>query len=411
MRHAAYALAAFFAVCGPAHAQALPPEQLNGALQAKAKELEEIQRQLLETQKNLNETQAQGQSLKQELSKITTNITQIALGIKANTVKIGSLSIEIGSIQGKIAAAERTVAAKQGAVHEALQKLQEADDESPIVIFMKNKTLGEAVREQSRLAELNGSLSDAINELKKENDARQALLAQKTDKKKNIEGQYRELAARKSIAQDAKNERAAVLAETKSKEQAYRQMVADLAKRQADIAAEMEAIDAQLRLKINPNELPRAVPGILGWPTPSPKLTQGYGGTAFALKGGYRGHWHNGVDFGGAYGSPILAAEEGTVIAAGDQDLYCRRGAYGRFAAIKHPNNLVTLYGHMSQLGVTAGQRVARGETIGYMGKTGYAFGTHLHFTVYDGTTFSMRGSKTCGPMPSGGDLDPQKYL
>ncbi len=411
MRHAAYALAACLLASGAAHAQALPPEQLNSALQAKAKELEEIQRQLAETQKNLNDTQAQGQSLKQELSKITTNITQIALGIKANTVKIGSLSIEIGSIQGKIAEAEQAAAAKRDAVHEALQKLQEADDESPIVIFAKNKTLGEAIGERARLAELNGNLSGAIDELKKENDARQALLAQKTTKKKDIEGQYRELAARKSIAQDAKNERSAVLAETKNKEQAYRQMVADLAKRQADIAAEMEAIDAQLRLKINPNELPRAIPGILGWPTESPKITQGYGGTPFALKGGYKGHWHNGLDFGGAYGSPILAAEEGTVLAAGDQDLYCRRGAYGRFAVIRHPNNLVTLYGHMSQLGVAAGQHVARGETIGYMGKTGYALGTHLHFTVYDGTTFSMRGSKTCGPMPSGGDLDPQKYL
>ena len=99
------------------------------------------------------------------------------------------------------------------------------------------------------------------------------------------------------------------------------------------------------------------------------------------------------------------------MVAAGNQDLYCKRGAYGKFVAIRHPNNLVTLYGHMSKLNVTTGQRVTRGETIGYMGNTGYAFGVHLHFTVYDGTTFAMGGSRVCGPMPTGGDMDPEPYL
>jgi murein DD-endopeptidase MepM/ murein hydrolase activator NlpD len=171
-------------------------------------------------------------------------------------------------------------------------------------------------------------------------------------------------------------------------------------------------MDAALRLKIDPNAVPTKRKGVLNWPAPeSARITQSYGGTSFALSGGYKGKWHNGVDIGGATGSVIAAAEEGVVLAAGNQDLYCRRGAYGKFVVIKHPNNLVTLYAHMSKLNATAGQRVMRGETIGYMGNTGYSSGTHLHFTVYDGTTFSMRGSRTCGPMPSGGDMDPQPYL
>ncbi len=406
-------LAALALACAPtlSCAQTPAPEQLNSAIQAKAKELAEIQKQLEETQKSLSETQVKGKSLNQELGKLKTNIKQLDLGIKANTVKISSLSLEIGSLEGDIRDTEKKAALKADAVSSLMKEIQQVDEEDPLIVFVKSKTLADAVGEQSHLAELNGDLGQAIAELKATNEERKEKLDAKTAKKKDVEGQYRELTAKKGIVEDVKNERQQILAQTKNQEKAYQQMVSELAKKQADIAAEIEAIDAQLRAQIDPNSLPTAVKGVLSWPTPAPKITQGYGGTPFALRGGYKGHWHNGLDFGGAYGSPIIAAADGVVLAAGNQDAYCPRGAYGKFAIIRHNNNLVTLYGHMSQLGTQVGQLVKRGDVIGYMGKTGYALGTHLHFTVYDGATFSMRNSKTCGPMPTGGDLDPQKYL
>lgn len=391
--------------------QSLPPEQLDAAIQQKAKELEAIQKQLFETQRNLNETQEKGQSLNQELGKIKNNLKQLDLGIQTNTVKISKLSLEIGGLEGEIAKTEETVRKKSGAVASIIQEVQEKDGEDPLIIFVKNGTLSEAIEEQSRLSELNADLGEAINELERANAERRSKLEERTVKKKSVENEYKSLKAKKTIVEDVKKERQEILAETKNQEQEYKKIVAELAKRQAEIASEIEAMDAALRLKINPNGIPGARKGVLGWPTPSPLMTQEYGATDFAVRGGYRGKWHNGLDFGGAFGSPILAAESGTVIAAGDQDIYCRKGAYGKFAVIRHPNNLVTLYGHMSQVAVQAGQKVARGEAIGYMGKTGYALGTHLHFTVYDAATFSMRGSKTCGPMPTGGDIDPRKYL
>ena len=139
-------------------------------------------------------------------------------------------------------------------------------------------------------------------------------------------------------------------------------------------------------------------------------MTQGYGATDFA-KNGYQGHWHNGVDLAAAIGTPVLAAEDGTIMAAGNQDLYCRKGAYGRFIAINHTDNLTTLYGHLSRILVAKGDIVKRGQVIGYSGQTGYATGPHLHFTVYAQATFYMGISKACGPMPYGGDLNPIGYL
>ncbi len=390
----------------------LPPEQLNSAIQEKSRQLQEIQRQLEETQKNLSATQEEKRTLSNELSQIQNNIKQLDLGMKSNTVKIGKLNLELTGLAQAIKETDRQIAVKTSAAGNIIKEVQQLDDTDPLIVFLKHDTLSKAVDEQSRLTEMNGDLAQATAELQTLNDERQGKLKATAVKKTAVEGEYSALTARKSVVEDKKKEQQEILAVTKNKEKTYQDLAADLAKRQAEIAAEIEAIDAALRLKINPNELPSVHKGVLGWPAPdNARVTQGYGGTAFALKGGYKGKWHNGIDIGGAAGSVIASAEEGIVVAAGNQDLYCKRGAYGKFVVVRHPNNLVTLYGHMSKLNVTAGQRVARGDTIGYMGNTGYAFGVHLHFTVYDGTTFAMGGSRVCGPMPTGGDLDPQPYL
>ena len=138
-------------------------------------------------------------------------------------------------------------------------------------------------------------------------------------------------------------------------------------------------------------------------------VTQGYGRTPYSAR--YPQNWHNGIDIGAPIGTPVLAAEAGTVVATGNQDAYCRKGAYGKFIIIKHENNLVTLYGHLSRQIVQKGDIVSRGQLIGYSGRTGYATGPHLHFTVYAGPTFYMGASRVCGPMPYGGDLNPLGYL
>jgi len=101
------------------------------------------------------------------------------------------------------------------------------------------------------------------------------------------------------------------------------------------------------------------------------------------------------------------------VAETGNQDKFCPKGAYGRFIVINHTNNLTTLYGHLSLIdpSIAKGVIVKRGDIIGYVGKTGYATGPHLHLTVYASATFYMGKSRSCGPMPYGGYLNPADYL
>ncbi|WP_392481442.1 murein hydrolase activator EnvC family protein [Nostoc sp. C110] len=90
---------------------------------------------------------------------------------------------------------------------------------------------------------------------------------------------------------------------------------------------------------------------------------------------GYR-RFHAGLDFAASYGSKIRAADSGRVIFAGWY------GGYGRAVIIDHGNGITTLYGHTSELYVSEGQAVERGQAIGAVGSTGFSTGPHLHFEV-----------------------------
>lgn len=102
---------------------------------------------------------------------------------------------------------------------------------------------------------------------------------------------------------------------------------------------------------------------------------------------GYRTHpifhsriYHSGIDIGAGYGTPIKASNSGKVIMAGWY------GGYGKVVIIDHGvvrgQPITTLYGHMSSINVTQGQKVNQGQTVGKVGTTGYSTGPHLHFEV-----------------------------
>lgn len=90
-------------------------------------------------------------------------------------------------------------------------------------------------------------------------------------------------------------------------------------------------------------------------------------------------HGHNGIDIAANVGTPILASGDGVVIVARSSGY---NGGYGQMIIISHANNVQTVYGHLSQVNVVAGQRVSQGEVIGAVGNTGKSTGPHLHFEV-----------------------------
>ena len=119
--------------------------------------------------------------------------------------------------------------------------------------------------------------------------------------------------------------------------------------------------------------------GSFVWPVPcSMRVTSRYGTRSDPFTG--ESAYHSGIDIDGFGndGQPIIAADGGTVITASSNS------GYGNYVIIDH-GGTKTVYAHMSGFAVGAGQTVAQGQTIGYLGATGRATGTHLHFEVYVG--------------------------
>ena len=88
------------------------------------------------------------------------------------------------------------------------------------------------------------------------------------------------------------------------------------------------------------------------------------------------GEFHTGDDLGAPYGTPIAAANSGTVIFAGWES------GYGQETRIDHGGGIVTVYAHQSSIFVHVGQHVDQGEIIGKVGNTGRVTAAHLHFEV-----------------------------
>lgn len=108
---------------------------------------------------------------------------------------------------------------------------------------------------------------------------------------------------------------------------------------------------------------------LFDWPVNDARMTRGF------LPQKRRPHL--GIDLAAKRGTPILAAQAGMIIYTGREF----RG-YGKMILIESGNGWATLYAHMDKILVQEGQRIAQGQLIGAMGRTGRATGVHLHFEI-----------------------------
>lgn len=102
-------------------------------------------------------------------------------------------------------------------------------------------------------------------------------------------------------------------------------------------------------------------------------MSSGYG---YRTRAGGGGRHHTGLDLQARRGDPVYSAGDGVVAAGGES------GAYGRFVSVDHGQELSSFYAHLETRQVRTGERIRRGQVIGFVGSTGNATGPHLHFEL-----------------------------
>ncbi len=218
-------------------------------------------------------------------------------------------------------------------------------------------------------------------------------LADLGDKQDELEAEKARLEAEIEEATDLINDLEADIeaaqAEYAANEAAEQALNAQMDAIAAQIAAEEEAARQEAAQNGTDYTGPGSTAtGSYTWPCPScTYITSGYGNRIHPIFGTER--WHSGIDIGAAAGATVIAADSGTVSVA------TYSSSYGNYVMIYHSNGTYTLYAHMSSIAVTAGQSVTKGDTIGYVGSTGWSNGPHLHFEIRS----------------SGGTIDPTQFF
>ncbi|MCS6821978.1 MAG: peptidoglycan DD-metalloendopeptidase family protein [Microscillaceae bacterium] len=158
-----------------------------------------------------------------------------------------------------------------------------------------------------------------------------------------------------------------------------------------------KSYDEIAKLVKNKSKMLASIPAIQ--PISNKELTRLSSGFGIRIHPIYKvAQFHPGVDFAAPHGTPIYASGSGTIVKAEYM------GGYGNTIIIDHGYGYETLYAHMSAFKVEVGQKVKRGECIGYIGSTGFSTAPHLHYEVI------YKGEKVNPVYYFFNDLTPEEY-
>lgn len=331
---------------------------------ASAKSLSDIRKELNEKQEALEAGEEKEESLAEQVMELEGKLVELEASISENEEHLSVLEKELKKAEEKVETQNENLGGRLRNMYKngTVGFIDVLLDSNSFSEFLTNLDLVEKIYSGDK--EVLDELQDAYDEIDKKKKEVETLQAELNESKKLAEEEMSTVETQKEkIA--ASNEETAKMIDALEEESA--RMSAELAKK---------ASSADSSTSVSDNGS-----GALGWPCRG-TITSNYGPRICPYHGQ---EFHSGIDIATSYGTPLHAAESGTVILAG------WNGGYGNCVVIDHGGSMTTLYGHCASVAVSYGQRVSRGQTIAYLGSTGNSTGPHVHFEV-------RRGGSTLNP-------------
>ena len=338
----------------------------------------------------LEEAAAQRAELQQQLININRELAEVQDEVEKAEAKAASYAERVAIVQEQIDLLKQSIALKEEelAARQEELELKIIEIEQTYELFKERmRALYMSNNESMTLEMLLGSSSftefvmntEASRRISEHDTELIELLEQEQreieEHKRQIEADLESLEADKAEL-DAKYNELAILYQEANNELSAAEALQDATQEDYDrILSELEAVNAQWDALMGTG-MQDYIGNYFAWPVPGFNwVSSGFGWRK--LYG--RDNFHGGIDIAGAgiYGAPIIASDTGQVRTSG-----YNAGGYGNYVIIDHGGNNWTVYGHMTQRAVYAGQWVAQGEVIGYVGSTGNSTGPHLHFEI-----------------------------
>lgn len=351
---------------------------------ALADELEQKQQELQSTQQQMQQQRARAANAQNQVDSVSERLRSIQSDLDAAQKEYSAIQDQLEVTEKKIevnseilAKAEDDLSERSRILNKRMRDIYKNGQVNYLDVLFGANDFNDFVTRMDILKRVARQDVDLVNKVKAE---RELILAKEAE----LEADRSSIVELKKTAEEKK----AVIAARKQEQQ--KTLDAAVSERDQAESAYQELLEnsrqiEQMIRRIQPGNAGAAGgSGALMWPASGP-ITSPFGWRTHPIFGTAR--YHSGIDIGADYGDTVVAADSGVVIFSDWM------GGYGKAVIIDHGGGISTLYGHNSELLVSEGQRVSKGQAISRVGATGYATGPHLHFEVREnGSTVDPMG-------------------
>jgi len=356
-------------------------EALNQQIQEKQQEIDELRRQQQIYEQQLESRQEQRATLEDEIDTIDVSLEDTRVQLTLATTEIEALQLQIQKVQREISLREQDIADQQDALAELLRRLYDADRVSNLELFVQESSLSGFFSRVQQLHSLSSSVRGTLEDVL---EAKRRLEVAKEDldvKRDDLDVKRSQLNSQQTALQQQQTYKESILAVTASDQEKYASLIDQVAKQQAEIEGEISIIVQRGGGEVQ-------APSTLSWPVdPSRGITAYFRDPSYP----YRRYFeHNAIDIRAYQGTPVKAAAHGIVSRVANKGFAENGISQLNLVYIDHGGGMVTSYLHLSQVSVSQGQTVNRGDVIGLSGGAPgtagaglFTTGPHLHFGVF----------------------------
>ena len=335
-------------------------------LQDKQAQLDSLRKQIEAQRQLVGAARKKETGIVNEISRLEKDINRLEKEIVSLEDQLDVVSRRIEITQDEITEAEAHLAERMDVLGERLVIMYEVGDVSYLEVLLSATDFADFLSRWELLKEI---VSQDRTLISKINEERRQL----EEKKQQLEANKKYL----QEAQQARKIKESQLEQKNKERQAALKQVQQDRKLREQALRELEQASQEIELMIRRMQGGGAYIGTgkFTWPAP--------GNTTITSKYGMRLHpilkvnkLHTGIDIRAPKGAKVVAADDGKVITV------TYNSAYGNMIIIDHGGGIATLYAHLSRFATTQGAIVKKGQTIGYVGSTGWSTGPQLHFEV-----------------------------
>lgn len=378
---------AMFAGARPFVCQADNVSDLKKSIEQKQQEIKDAENQKKKLQSGLtdvktiiNDLEKTKKTLSAYVTQLDTNLSEVQTKISEIKEMITQKEAEIVETEAELDAAIEKEEAQYEGMKARIKSMYERGSDFYFEAVLNAKSFGEMLNRaeyaekislsDKRMLEEFRATREYVEVCKAQLETEQELLE---EAKKDVEA---EEASLESLISQKEAEITAYESDISNREQLAKEYEAEIAAQDAELKELENAAKALQKQLEQANGKKRIYDGgMFAWPAPSyTRISDDYGNRPHPILKVQQ--FHNGVDMAAPGGSPILAAYNGTVVAA------AYSSSMGNYIMLDHGDNLYTIYMHASALYVSQGAEVVKGQKIAAVGTTGRSTGNHLHFSV-----------------------------